>query len=408
MASPIQTVAQNLSIAITNVAYVNNTWQRVFAKVFLAGTIQLATSADANGNGQIIVAGNVQASSITLNSTESGSGAGGIVQSSGTLTATGAVSLIDGASGAGTGAIGSSSVPIQTAAPQLSVATISNAFVSNSGAVILQPSSAANLTLASTSSITAAGNTTATGVLTLNTSDLEVPAGNALKGASVFVNGPIGTDLTFNNAGIITATAGSVNITSNPTVATGTNFGNLLVSGGGTINATTFINLTASTVGTVTNGITFNGGQTFNANTFWNAVGPNQFINLNGKTVSIAGGDSLTINTQAGKFVSGGGTITGTSGFGTPAASVTIAQSTIGNIDISTLGSLTLKGANLAIVSAGGITDGGTTTINLSSTTGNGGNLTLIAGYSFSGGPFATPTQTGACHARPRLMQMKI
>jgi hypothetical protein len=97
-------------------------------------------------------------------------------------------------------------------------------------------------------------------------------------------------------------------------------------------------------------------------------------------------GHNVTLNSASTFFP---GTLTATNGTTINLPSGSSAGGIIDStsaIDLSTLTSLTFHGQNLAIVSSSNITSSSAVTIDLSNTTGgNGGNLTLIAGFTAPG-----------------------
>lgn len=389
-ANAILTAAQNLTANTSGSVFISNVGA-VTVGASSAGnaqTFELLNSADANGNGKITIAGDIAATvgtinQITFRSAENSGGTGGIARTSGTLTAV-IINLSDNVGGSGNGNIGDVGAPLLTATSNLEVNTTGDVNITNVGAVNLLASSGNNFTLTNNNTISTNGDTTAAGILTLNTPGLTVAGGDTLTGASVAINGPLGSDLTITNAGDITALSGSLTILSTPNAGVG---GDVLIGGGGNLNAVSgAISITAVTEGALNNVIEFTGDQTFNGNTTLNAFGNNQSVIVdNGATV--VGNNTVVLNSPLLSLI-GTGTLSGN-----PLiinSSGTIANST-GPIDLSTFGSLTFNGRSLAILSAGDITDSGAdVTIDLSNASGDGGSLTLIAGFNF------TPSTGGA------------
>jgi hypothetical protein len=256
-------------------------------------------------------------------------------------------------------------------------------FNNSSPALMLIGSEGRNITVNSTGAITTSGNTIPTDNLTLTASSLTVSSGNTLSGDTVTISGPVGANLLINNQGTISATAGGLTITS---TASGLVGGNITIGSGptvGVMSSTTITNIQAVASGASANGIQFTGSQTFNGKLNLIAEGDNQFITVDAGAV-VTGNAYTAVITP---LFTLNGTLTGNPL--TLSAGATIANSTGAALDISTLGSL-IYTRDLAIMSAGDITDGGNSlTLDLSNNAGTGHALLLIAGFNF------TPTAGG-------------
>lgn len=158
---------------------------------------------------------------------------------------------------------------------------------------------------------------------------------------------------------------------------------------GGTIVATTGdINIT----GTGGNA-TFQGEQTFNAGTTAFTSATNFAVVIDtGAVVNVSG--TLDLNTCNLLLL---GTLNApTINFNCPLGAGTIANS-IGNVDLSGVGSLNFNGLDLAILASGNVIAGTNTSINLGSATGDGGDLLVVAGFDF------TPATVGQVNFTPTL-----
>lgn len=275
---------------------------------------------------------------------------------------------------------GTGSTPFATAVSNLKFQTISSqdVVINNSTPMTLLASNGRNFSLTSAGPVSTAGSTSVSAVLTINAPGLNVASGDLLSGTSISINSPLGSDLVLNNQGTISATSGALTITSTPSGLTG---GNLVIGSGpsgGIISATSTVNVSAVAAGSLNNGIEFTGSQTFNGTLNLIADGVNQFILVN-SGVAVTGNGPTAVFTPS---LILNGTLTGNPL--TLNAGATIANSTGAAIDLSTLGSLIFT-RDIAILSAGSITDGGNAlTIDLSNSSGDGHTLTLIAGYNFT------------------------
>jgi hypothetical protein len=396
------------------------------------GSINLATTPDAQGNGYITVAGTLQSGgTASLTSSESGQGKGGINQIGGTgligLSPSGQVYLADHSIVNNTSTAGNGTIAVSLAGnvSNLSVNTGGNAvlYVYEGSAPTLLSSSANTLTLSSAQAINVGGDIVGTNGLYINSPNLTIINGSlsgstvALRGFStgadmsagtytlnnlgtitgqlVSVSSAAGSNILVNNLSTISGTVVGVNIVSTPDSA---NIGgNLTISGGGTISGPNStdgaINLVAalSNDGLAANSVSFALGQTFNGVTNIIASGLNQSVVVP-FTANVIGNDAVNVTTP---FLLVNGVLTGnpltyTGGTG----GATIANNT-GNMDLSTIlgGTLKFTGQNLVLLSTGDITDNGAAvTIDTSNATGSGGNVTLMAGFNFTAPAFSNNT----------------
>jgi filamentous hemagglutinin len=293
-----------------------------------------------NANGSINLDGDLTAPTVSLSTV---GGTGGIDRTSGLIT-TGGLAITAGDGGAGqTGTLEFTSAVTTTT---LSVSTTS--------------SSGASLRYTGTGSIIFLGSSSLIGPLTLaaNTaSDVTLGAGSNISASHIDINTPL-FDL---NDRFISGTNG-IKISGDT---------NLVVNGAGGSNLTTSsgpIEFVALNGNLTTNGLlNFSGGDA--KMTLQNNNGINAFVNngtLNGDTTN-----DLIITAQ----VYTPGTVTNF------ANTIVINGNTIVNStgDVVLPSNLIFNGQDLAIIAAGNIT-GTLTQINLSSTTGAGGNITIIAG----------------------------
>ncbi|MBS2009413.1 MAG: hypothetical protein JST01_20335 [Cyanobacteria bacterium SZAS TMP-1] len=170
--APILTQTPSLSVTGQGDVYLTNTGSVTLGKSAASQgqrgnfkvVFSLNTIADAGGNGQITIGGDVSAgragspggndTSIILNATESGIGKGGILNKGFKLIAD-SVTLLDGAAGAGTFTIGTATAPIQTESAFLSANTKSDVFLKNTGNVNILDS---KLPSANTFALESSGN----------------------------------------------------------------------------------------------------------------------------------------------------------------------------------------------------------------------------------------------------------
>jgi hypothetical protein len=243
------------------------------------------------------------------------------------------------------GDIGGFFTPILTDTDSLKLtSTAGGAFVINDGSLTLQAS-------------------TIGGDLFLITAGGGITTGGDINAANLFFDG---TSLV--NANTITATGGG---TFEMISAT-----NLTVSGGGTITATGGVTMSA-----IDNTLSFTGNQTFNGNTTLNATDEDGLVSVDAG-ISVNSNDDLTISacmisnpppgfTADGALIfnftcaPGGGTIANSDG------------------DVILPSNLVILGSSVAIIASGNVISEGATLINLSSTTAQGGNLNIVAGFDF-------------------------
>jgi hypothetical protein len=224
---------------------------------------------------------------------------------------------------------------------------------------------------------------TGTGTLTLESSTGNVDYVVSANAGSVSIEGDIdGTgDLTITSDNVSFANSGSYEVTFDD--ITVQSLTDLTVSGGtngGTFNSTNSTNFTATNGDLNTNNLlNFNGGDVFMTLTVNNSINGffnNGTLNGDGAFDGDPSANSLTIAANLTTL----GTITNFS-------SVNLLGNTIvnttGNVVLPT--NLVFSGQDLAILASGNITATGATLIDLSSNTGDGGNLYIIAGYNFSG-----------------------
>lgn len=209
-----------------------------------AGAYSLTTNPNSPGDGQITLNGNINASQITLQSSEATGGKGGIVWTAGVLTAP-AVSLSDGAVGAGSKDIGSATSPILTSTGSLTTLTKGDVYVSDSsgGKVQLVSNQANKLSVSSTGSIEIVANPSANYIklvattsvslsndLSANPDTLTGNGGSILITASSLINNSAGT-LSLNADGSGNGSGGQLDLTLSSISAP--NNGTLLLSANG-------------------------------------------------------------------------------------------------------------------------------------------------------------------------------
>jgi hypothetical protein len=335
------------------------------------------------GNGSIVLG--ITGTAATVNGATSvalaAAGSGSITNgNSASQITTGTLSLTAGASG-----IGVSGNPINTNAATLSAnAGTGNVFVNgtSTNTVSLNGLTGNNITVTTAGAVATTANATATGTLTINGTSLN--NSNTLSGSSVAINGTGAQEsvFTLNNTGAIVANGS--NSTVNVTTAAGQELdvngkGSISVTGTGTPSIT----LTATDGTTAHPNLVFVTGanQTFNGVTNLDA-GTNasqQVIAQNGALAT--GNNTVNINGSNLVFQGTGNIIGNPLVFNSPNGAGTIANS---SGDVNLLSSLTFHGQSLAILASNNINTEGASSIDLSSTTGNGGTLTLVAGYNFT------------------------
>jgi len=178
------------------------------------------------------------------------------------------------------------------------------------------------------------------------------------------------------------------NVLNNSNVITGDNVNvtslagsGLTINGGagGTFTATSGnVNLGVFDIGDVT----FTGATTFNGPTFITPGGPGFGVVITNGAV-VTGVNDVTLNTCL-LTLQGNGSITANVlHFNCPEGAGTIANSS-GDVDLTGL-NLTFNGLSLAIIASGDVFTTGGTTLDLSNTTsGDGGNLLVVAGFDFT------------------------
>lgn len=272
------------------------------------------------------------------------------------------------------------------------------------GNVILTAGTDISATGAQSLSVNALNN------LTIN-APIDLTGGLVLTGESVTANGNISADAgisigvksnPFTTNGDITSLGDiyiTTNVLENTNAITGANVyiqsfagSGVTVDGsagpGGLITATGVIEVTG------TGGdATFLGEQTFDApdTAFTSATNFAVVIGL-GADVTVTG--TLDLNTCNLVLL---GTLTAPIiNFNCPLGAGTIANST-GDVDLTGVGALNFSGLDLAILAQGNVLAGTNTSINLSSSTGNGGDLLVVAGFDF------TPATGGQVNFSPTL-----
>lgn len=220
--------------------------------------------------------------------------------------------------------------------------------------------------------------------LHLTTASFELANGCTISPYDVSVTGLAGQSLSVNNQGTITA--------ENDVIIGSAAGQDLVIGGGGLVKAAGSISLTALQNGADANSLHFTGSQTFGDQSFpasvnLNATGINQSLIIDAGA-NVVGNNAVNVNTP--KIVLNGSLTGNPLNINAGLGAGTIANSSGSALDLKNLGNLQFTGASLAIISAGNIVNtGGSKTIDLSNGAGNGGNLTLIAGFNF------TPTVTG-------------
>jgi len=348
---------------------------------FAKGSFTLAN------NGSITVHGGLAAVGVSLDATELNSsitlssnvmspsaptlltviGTGTITQPSGTLdtsslvvnAGTGNVTL--GQTGKTHGLLLANQLQLMTVGP---TATVS---IQDGVAVRLNSSSVAgNLTLSDLLGITALDNTTSTfsgATTTITTSALNVGASTLVTATGALaIQSPIGQNLAITGTGTIADTNGMTLASSSGSIS----FASTIANEGVTLSASA--------------------GKTilFNANN-------GSFAIDSSTTVTIGAGANASVNTNA-VFDPNGLSATGTETFTIAPKSPTLGTiSSAGDINLTSNMIIKSAGKNLAVIAGGNITGTSLKTINLSNRTGNGGNLTLLAGFDLQSSTY-TPT----------------
>lgn len=263
-------------------------------------------------------------------------------------------------------------------------------------AVTIDAAGTESLTVNATSDVVVNSDITILGTLTLN-------------GESVTINGLTDADAGINIASTVAGfttngdiiSVGDISITTNELVnenlISGANVnvqsftGGVTVNGGltgGEIAATGVINVTG-TAGDAT----FLGDQLFTApNTAFTSATNFAVVIGTGAVVDVTG--TLDLNTCSLVLL---GTLNApVINFNCPLGAGTIANS-VGDVDLSGVGVLNFNGLDLAILASGNVLANGNTSINLSSATGDGGDLLVVAGFDF------TPSTGGQVNFSPTL-----
>ncbi|MBX3074550.1 hypothetical protein KF913_11515 [Candidatus Obscuribacterales bacterium] len=246
--------------------------------------------------------------------------------------------------------------------------------------------------------------------LTVN-APIDLTGGLVLTGESVTANGNISADAgisigvksnPFTTNGDITSLGDiyiTTNVLENTNAITGANvyiqsFAGSGVTVDGTAGPGGLITATGVIAVTGTGGdATFLGEQTFDApdTAFTSATNFAVVIGL-GADVTVTG--TLDLNTC--NLVLLGSLTAPIINFNCPLGAGTIANS-IGNVDLTGVGTLNFSGLDLAILAQGNVLAGTNTSINLSSSTGDGGDLLVVAGFDF------TPATAGQVNFSPTL-----
>ncbi len=277
------------------------------------------------------------ATSVTLNA----NGSGSITQALGTNIRTTSLSL-----NSASGDIGASGSPI-TVNPNvtnvnLSVHTTGDWFVTAFGDVNLGASTGGNGTLVS-NNVSTTGNTTLTGTLDITTQSLNV-AGDKLAADIINVQGFSGGNLTIDGG-----LAGGIFASTTKTNWIATNGGSIFLSGDVTMNGDTFITTNAA------GQVTINAGAQY--------IG-NNLVKITSGLVNQIGfisGNPLVYNLL-------GNTILNSNG------------------DVNFSDNIIFVGENFAVLASGNINFSPFSNIRLANSAGDGGNLTLVAGYNITPG----------------------
>lgn len=281
---------------------------------------------------------NITASSVNITADVLAYGTGNITSNQVTLTAS-------------SGAIGNSLTPLHLAtaagALNLSTSATTQTWLDSAATVNLGSLSTTDYHL-SAPSVTTSGDITISGAFDVSTPSFTTV--NNISAGGISIDNPNGSLTLSGSGGTLTATSGVIDFT----VPSATN-----------------------------NNITFTGDLTMNSVTNINAPKGSVIVD----TASVVGADLVSLTALSFQQVNGG-TLNGNPlVFTSPTGAGTICNS---NGDVVLPSTLVFAGQNLAILASGNITAPATlTTINLSSTTGVGGSLTMIAGYDF------TPTTSG-------------
>ncbi len=337
-------------------------------------------------------AGNISLGQVNAGSADIALTTGGVGSVAAPSLAGGNVTLTSG-----TGGIGTQATPISVTANQVSATAGSSG---NAGNIYLNATPIANLTLGSilgaSVSIVSSGPIVTTQAINASGS-LSIIANsftnaNAITAGSILIAANSAANLNITNTGTITATSGNIEVDGAP--GYNVNIGNGGGSNpGGTFTVSGANNFIAYAPGSSpqsANQIIFNGNQNFVTDTTGNVVltantGSNQSVTVN-SGVTVNSNYTLTVNAttlnlqgqiNASPLVYNSGQQSGT-----------IANSS-GNVVLTS--DLIYHGQDLAIVASGNVSMVGNHVIDLSGIDssfngGNGGNLSVIAGFSFTPG----------------------
>jgi trimeric autotransporter adhesin len=384
-ASPLSTTATNLSLnagSAGNVFASDSATSATLAGVNAANNYNLVMTNGVSGS-IVIGSGTTVTGATSVNLQASGSGTIDMQDGTGAINAP-AVTLTTAG-----GAVGANNaIALTGASTALTVsAGAGSVAITSPNAIVLDPSTGGAVTLTA-NSISTSGSSTFSGLLTLNTSTITIGGTDTLTGSAVSINGVVGQDLTVNNQGNLSASSGNISIVSTPNA--GDTGGNLIITGGGTMNVVSgqSINLSAaeSPDELSSNIVHFTGSQTFNGTTNVSSLGDNQSVLIDsGATLTVDGPYSLTFNTTA-VINNGSFNLIGQFNYNTPSGVGTYANDT-GPLDLAGL-SLNFNGECLAILSTGNIINstGSPSLIDLSNVSGDGGRLYLLAGFTFTPG----------------------
>jgi hypothetical protein len=210
-------------------------------------------------------------------------------------------------------------------------------------------------------------------------------AGSIAFGAAITTTGNINlTTETLNNTGAFAINANDIDVQSNAGLG-------LVVNGGTGVNIATYGATNGVTFSATFDNLVMNGNTTFTTVADLSALSGTDTIIVSAGA-NVIGQQMLTVHTCNLQLV---GTLMGNPlVYDNPCGNGTIANS---NGDVNLLGDIIYNGNALAIIASGNINAGGATLIDLSNNAGNGGNLTLIAGYDFgppTGGQVTNGNQT--------------
>jgi hypothetical protein len=347
--SNIVTAAGTLMVTTAGSAFVSTTGSVQLGASTVGGTYELTST------GAINVSQSISANVLVLDA-------------GGTITATSSsVSLIAPTMDliSASGDIGTASVPISLSTASLAVSTPVIVRVKNIGSLTLRESSAGAFELSTPGTVTTGGDVTVTGAFQLNASGLT--NAHVVTGDTISVTGPAGQNLT--------------------------------IGGGGTLEAVNGIFLTATNSSSLNRNLVFdNLGQNFVGVAVLNAPEQGQSVIVN---APVSGDSTVIVNSC---------TVVGMANISAPEVVVncpTGAGAIVQNGDLQLTGSLVFAGKSLTIMASGDITAAAkATSINLSSKAGEGGNLTIIAGFDFTSNTFGftvgSPSASGGSVILPK------